>query len=72
VHLGRGLDPKNTTAEKLGSLPILFPLKTSLFKVCAPWTVSYHEGACPLTWSVSHFQEKEKRGEMITINDNIK
>jgi hypothetical protein len=22
-------------------------------------------------WSVSRFQEKEKRGEMITINDNI-
>jgi hypothetical protein len=24
------------------------------------------------SWSVSRFQEKEKRGEMITINDNIK
>jgi hypothetical protein len=23
-------------------------------------------------WSVSRFQEKEKRGEMITKNDNIK
>jgi hypothetical protein len=28
--------------------------------------------ACPACWSVSHFQEKEKGGEMITINDNIK
>jgi hypothetical protein len=50
----------------------IWKISTNIGPWARPLLNTGHLARCPLQTSVSRFQEKEKRGEMITKNDNIK
>ena len=58
----------NFFRQLVQNMKIHFPAEISILSSHFPTSLSNSR----YIWSVSRFQEKEKKGEMITKNDNIK